>query len=245
MTEILVNQYHSRQDIFGNREYDPARTRYRFAFGLLQELATRLEDSPSLVDIGGGAGEFCELARHLRFQTTLVDGNDDSVRRELKRGYRAIHQDLTMGLQTIVCDSYDVAVCLEVIEHIVNCEHLLNEIYRALRPGGFLILSTPNFGYILDRLTYLRGGLAREEGYHFRFFTRSHLRKIVEDVGFVMDGTASIASPLGVNAVLRRLTFGKIRLRHFECPTMLESWFSSTFVWRLQKPLNSQTGSVS
>ncbi len=38
---------------------------------------------------------------------------------------------------------FDAAVCSEVIEHVVDAESLLREIYRVLRPGGRLLLSSP------------------------------------------------------------------------------------------------------
>ena len=42
-------------------------------------------------------------------------------------------------------NSIDVVMSLAVIEHIHNPEIFLNEIYRVLKPGGFVYLSTPNF----------------------------------------------------------------------------------------------------
>lgn len=39
---------------------------------------------------------------------------------------------------------FDVVVSFETIEHVTNCEGTLAEIHRVLRPGGMLIISTPN-----------------------------------------------------------------------------------------------------
>ncbi|MDP6775759.1 MAG: methyltransferase domain-containing protein, partial [Candidatus Latescibacteria bacterium] len=39
---------------------------------------------------------------------------------------------------------FDVAVCFEMIEHIVEHDTLLEELKRLLRPGGILVVSTPN-----------------------------------------------------------------------------------------------------
>ena len=40
--------------------------------------------------------------------------------------------------------NFDVVICLEVIEHILDHDKLLTEIRRVLRPGGVSIISTPN-----------------------------------------------------------------------------------------------------
>lgn len=42
-------------------------------------------------------------------------------------------------------NSIDVVMSLAVIEHIFNPEIFLSEIYRVLKPGGFVYISTPNF----------------------------------------------------------------------------------------------------
>ena len=48
--------------------------------------------------------------------------------------------DLT-GIQS---NSFDTVICFQVIEHIKNDNRLLGEIKRVLKPGGVLILTTPN-----------------------------------------------------------------------------------------------------
>jgi 2-polyprenyl-3-methyl-5-hydroxy-6-metoxy-1,4-benzoquinol methylase len=40
-------------------------------------------------------------------------------------------------------EGYDVAFCLEVLEHVKSPEVLLQNIYRSLKPGGTLYLSAP------------------------------------------------------------------------------------------------------
>jgi len=44
-------------------------------------------------------------------------------------------------------NSIDFAVSLAVIEHLRNPEIFINEIFRCLKPGGVIYLSTPNFQY--------------------------------------------------------------------------------------------------
>jgi SAM-dependent methyltransferase len=45
-------------------------------------------------------------------------------------------------------NSFDVVVCCENIEHILNDRKLMVDISHCLKSGGTLLLTTPNFNYI-------------------------------------------------------------------------------------------------
>jgi SAM-dependent methyltransferase len=40
-------------------------------------------------------------------------------------------------------DSFDTAICISVVEHLLEPQLALNEICRILKPGSYLLLSTP------------------------------------------------------------------------------------------------------
>jgi 2-polyprenyl-3-methyl-5-hydroxy-6-metoxy-1,4-benzoquinol methylase len=55
-------------------------------------------------------------------------------------------------------NSFDYVILMEVIEHVYNPQHVVSEIKRILRPGGKLILSTPNILNISSRFRFLIEG---------------------------------------------------------------------------------------
>src|SRR5207302_280059 len=73
----------------------------------------------------------------------------------------------TRGFTTIswnceeLCPSRDAAfstvVAADVVEHLVNTDAFTSELARVLRPGGLLIVSTPNLAYWLNRLRLAAG----------------------------------------------------------------------------------------
>lgn len=54
--------------------------------------------------------------------------------------------------------SFDIAITLEGVEHIDTLESFLRELRRVTRPGGRLILSTPNILCLRSRLAYALAG---------------------------------------------------------------------------------------
>ncbi len=53
---------------------------------------------------------------------------------------------------------FDFVLCMEVIEHVPNQQHLMSEIARVLKPGGRAIVTTPNTLNINARIRYLLSG---------------------------------------------------------------------------------------
>ena len=229
--ETVINLEHERQDILGVRKFDASRRRYQFALALIDDNGKNL----TVADIGGGAGEFTQLLRNQGYNTLLVDGNANSVATEQKKGSDAVQADLNVGLNEIPDCSVDGAVSLEVIEHIVPAEHLLREIFRIVKPGGFVVISTPNFSYVLDRIAYLFGKDVKEEGYHFRFYTKRKLRDMISAAGFEIVETQSFGGVIGINFLLKLVTFGKLRLPPVAFPSSCESLLARTFVYRLRR----------
>lgn len=71
--------------------------------------------------------------------TTIISLNEHSVEVPVYR--------LDLETQTIPVDgeTFDVVLCCEVIEHMeVDPMHMMSEVNRVLKPGGILILTTPN-----------------------------------------------------------------------------------------------------
>jgi SAM-dependent methyltransferase len=126
----------------------PARTelharRYELAADIaLQHNATRIADAAS----GTGYGSRM-LATIANARTDGVDLDPQAVdyaqRHHACNGRCACHHAdaCDTGLAS---DTYDLAASFETIEHVVNATGLVAELHRILKPGGTLVISTPN-----------------------------------------------------------------------------------------------------
>jgi dolichol-phosphate mannosyltransferase len=92
-------------------------------------------------------------------------------------------------------DSFDCVISSEVIEHIVFDDRLFTEMRRVLRPGGMLVIGTPDYATIGWRTIEPLYGLFQPGGYkdeHITHYTRASLTEILERHGFIYEDAAYI-----------------------------------------------------
>ncbi len=121
------------------------------------ELApNRLKSSQTGLEIGCG---FFTAYMHALGIETSTTGKDLHIWKTWaeKKNIEAINHDVVDGLP-FSDNSFDVIYFCEVMEHIVAYPNdYLSELYRVLKPGGDLILTTPNVHRLSNRVRALRG----------------------------------------------------------------------------------------
>jgi 2-polyprenyl-3-methyl-5-hydroxy-6-metoxy-1,4-benzoquinol methylase len=82
-------------------------------------------------------------------------------------------------------EAFDVVLCLDVLEHVQDERRSLDELFRVLRPGGTLILSTPHRGAFsfLDPVNVLRR-LGRIDEPEHRHYSVADLRRLLDASGW-------------------------------------------------------------
>jgi methionine biosynthesis protein MetW len=121
--------------------------------------ATRGGPYERLLDIGCGVGN---IALYLKEATGAeevygVEIAENQVRAAWQRGVQAVALDMNVGNVPFEDGFFDAIFCGEVIEHLVDTDHLLEEIYRTLSPQGLCVLTTPNLAAWYNRLALLLG----------------------------------------------------------------------------------------
>jgi SAM-dependent methyltransferase len=111
-----------------------------------------------LLDLSCGGGHTSEMLAQLGFQ---VIATDYGVPRPMSNGIaRVADVDLNCFLP-FQSASFDGVDLIEVIEHIENQPQLVREINRVLKPGGTLLVSTPNVLNVMSRVRFLFTGFLR------------------------------------------------------------------------------------
>jgi len=121
-------------DSFGVESFTDQRIHSRFISLLAGEKRGKL------LDVGAGTGAF---SRKLKAEGFDVTACDISPQNFVAEGIVCKKADLNTTFPFSDAE-FDFVVSAEVIEHIENPWFFLRELYRITKPGGTVIISTPN-----------------------------------------------------------------------------------------------------
>jgi SAM-dependent methyltransferase len=147
----------------------------------------RLRDLPAtpgrLLDVGAATGFFVEQARAAGWDAIGVEPSEwaaayarDELGVDVRTG--------TLESLQLPDETFDVVTMWEVIEHLSDPRATLAEAHRILRPGGRLVLSTPDAGSLAARITGPRWLGWRKVPEHVFFFDRVTLDRLLRQAGF-------------------------------------------------------------
>lgn len=142
--QVLNAQYVSFEDEFrGEREDIKMRAEH-----YLETLtAAGIEHADGVVlDLGCGRGEWLEVLSEQGYTCRGVDLNNVMLEDSLARGFDVVEADAVDYLRGLADDSLAAITSMHLVEHLPHnvLIRLLDEAIRVLRPGGVLILETPN-----------------------------------------------------------------------------------------------------
>ncbi len=152
---------------------------------LFQAALKRVQgNSISCLDVGGGAGWISNLVRAADSRvkhTAIMDINESSRALAESNGHRyicGVAESLTTE------NEFDFVLMLNLIEHVANPDKTLRCIHAAMKPGGILLIKTPNTLSLNRRLfeRFYWGGYHAPR--HWILFNKLSFTKLAMERGF-------------------------------------------------------------
>jgi SAM-dependent methyltransferase len=203
----------------------PATPRYEPDGELMALLQRNVDPTTAVLDVGCGAGNSYAPVVAARADSYVgVDVSSKAVELARAAGLdaRVIDDAASLPFED---DSFDLAVCVEVFEHLFAPDRAAGEIRRLLRPGGKLVVSTPNAVYwrlranlVLGHWNPLGDELSGDKPWrdpHIRFFSPSLMERMLREAGFTKVEVGAYGGRFLDHLTSRPTDFGQSRLYRF------------------------------
>ena len=139
-----------------------------------------------VLEAGCGEGYGADLLATVARRVIAVDYDAETVA-HVRRRYPAVEvTEGNLAALPLPDASVDVVVNFQVIEHLWDQPQFITECLRVLRPGGLLLISTPN------RITFTPGSDTPVNPFHTRELNAAELVELLVGGGFRVDGVSGV-----------------------------------------------------
>lgn len=148
-------------------------------------LADRCADK-DVLEAGCGEGYGADLIADVARRVVALDYDEATVEHVRARYPRVEMHHGNLAALPLADASLDVVVNFQVIEHLWDQPQFVGECLRVLRPGGVLLMSTPN------RITFSPGRETPVNPFHTRELDAAELTELLTDAGFEMEAMLGV-----------------------------------------------------
>ena len=165
-----------------------------------------------VLEIGCGDGNFRDnlSKEHEYWGVEPVESTATIALKKLDKVLIGNYQEM---LNQIPNDYFDLVICNDVIEHMVDHDEFLQSIKKKIKKDGYLVASIPNVRYlpnlfeIIIKKDWEYGNAGTLDRTHLRFFTKKSLNRTITDNGFVIDQFMGINPFHGISGLKRCLCY--------------------------------------
>lgn len=168
------------------------------------EMVTYLPASYQYVlEIGCGEGVFFENVNE-GVEYWGVELDPEAAKIASKKMYRVLTGKAEEVLSQLPLGYFDLIICNDVIEHMIDYDFFFQEIKKHLQPSGVLVGSIPNMRYwkCLFELLVFKDWKYRDHGVmdktHLHFFTLKSLKNIFKEYSFEIQKIGGINGPKSI-----------------------------------------------
>lgn len=148
-----------------------------------------------VLEAGCGEGYGADLIADVARRVIALDYDEATVAHVRARYPRVEIHHGNLAALPLPDASVDVVVNFQVIEHLWDQPQFVRECLRVLRPGGVLLMSTPN------RITFSPGRDTPINPFHTRELNAAELTELLTDAGFSMEAMLGVFHGQGLRDI--------------------------------------------
>lgn len=170
-----------------------------------------------VLDLGCGEGAFSAVVKERTgAEVWGIEFNAQAAERASSVIDRVLAGDADDRIAELPDSYFDVVVCNDVLEHLVDPGATLTQLRRKLKPEGVVIASIPNIRYLpaLGKVVFRKDFPQEDFGIfdrtHLRFFTRRSIVRMFKTAGFNIrriKGINGHCGPFGALVVILSLGY--------------------------------------
>lgn len=183
----------------------------------------------ALLDVGCNVGTFLEVAYGRGWKTVQgVEPNGHAAAACRSKQIPVRNEFFTARLADEFEGAFDAVYLGDVIEHVTDPNELARAVRRVLRPGGVVMVVTPNYASFVARRLQIK------PLEHILYFTSGSLRTLLERAGFEVVRAETTTRYRSIPSLVHSTTFqssgAKVMLRMLTA-LRLDSLINLTLQW--------------
>jgi cyclopropane fatty-acyl-phospholipid synthase-like methyltransferase len=127
---------------------------------IAEEIARKVPKGARILDFGAGEGALSERLFDMGYKITAADKDAENFKSK-NCDFTSINFDQPIEVDAFVlkhANQFDVVLGVEVIEHVQDQWKYVRQLMAMAKPGGIVLITTPNTSSWLSRITFLRTG---------------------------------------------------------------------------------------
>ena len=162
------------------------------------DLIRKIKPSGKLLEIGCARGDFLRVARE-SFDACGVEPNPDLANSSSE--VAPVYRDI---IERTPWSGFDIVASFHVIEHVDSPRSFIRAAAERLKPGGLLVIETPNIDSLPFKIFKSRWRQFIPE--HYFFFDPKTISRLLSDHGFQMQSVTNIGKYASVDLIANRLS---------------------------------------
>lgn len=169
----------------------------------------KIKKESKILEIGSSNGRLTKhLKEKLNCSVDIIEINAEAGAIAKKFARKAYLGSEEGNIESLKCiqslgeETYDYIVLLDVLEHLLKPEVVLQQLKDHLNDNGSILISIPNIAHnsiiinlMQNKFEYTELGIL--DNTHLHFFTNSSFKELVENLGFYIADNAAIQKLVG------------------------------------------------